>query len=222
MKKLSLPLIRIFVVLILFNGFCNSQSRRDTYWVQPEKVMDVVGVKKGMVIGEAGAGTGYLTFWLSKGVGPEGKIYANDINKGVLETVESRFRRENIDNITTVLGEVADPLFPENELDMIIMLRAFHDFTKKGEWLINAKKYMKPQASLVIIDSHNNHTNLTKKKVESLGEAAGLELVQYETFLPENFIYVFKIKKRNLPTLLPRLSKEFTHALRFDKKRAGS
>ncbi len=35
---------------------------------QPEKVMEATGVKPGMVIGEIGAGRGYFTFWLSRGV----------------------------------------------------------------------------------------------------------------------------------------------------------
>jgi len=157
--------------------------------------MDTVGVKPGMIIGEAGAGRGYLTFKLSKRVGDEGKIYANDIDKSVLRAIENRCKREGVGNITTVVGEVEDPLFPETALDMIIMLHAFHDFTKKVEWLKNAKKYMKESASLVIIDRHDSHTRLNKERVQELGKEAGYLLAQYETFLSSDYIYVFKIVK---------------------------
>lgn len=195
MKKLQTVLLNVCLVLLFLVSFSNGQtSRRDTYWVQPEKVMDAVGVKEGMVIGEAGAGEGYLTFHLSKRVGPTGEIYANDIDENALETVKRRYQREGIDNITTVIGEVADPLFPNQNLDMIIMLNAFHDFERQEEWLANVKKYMKPEATLVIIDGHDNHTRLNKEKVLKMAVNAGFDLSQYETFLPSNFIYVFKLK----------------------------
>ena len=195
MKKSQKWVFHLFAVIILSN-FCLAQSSRRDAKVQPERVMDAIGLKPGMVIGEAGAGRGYLTFKLIGRIGESGKIYANDIDKGVLKSIRNRCERERIHNITTVLGEVADPRFPVNDLDMIIMLHAFHDFEKKVEWLKNAKKYMKPRATLVIIDSHDPHTGLDKSKVSAMGEEAGLELVQYETFLQDDFIYVFKIGER--------------------------
>jgi len=195
MKKSQKWVFHLFAVIILSN-LCLAQScYRDTK-IQPERVMDAIGLKPGMVIGEAGAGRGYLTFKMVNRIGESGKIYANDIDNGVLRSIRNRGEREGINNITTVLGEVADPRFPVNNLDMVIMLHAFHDFEKKVEWLKNAKKYMRPMASLVIIDRHDHHTGLDKNKVSAMGEEAGLELVQYETFLQDDFIYVFKISER--------------------------
>jgi ubiquinone/menaquinone biosynthesis C-methylase UbiE len=194
MKKLKFITLLLLSVLVLFLGFTLIQSNRRDARVQPEKVMDVIGVKPGMVIGEAGAGRGYLTFKLSRRVGETGMIYANDIDRGVLQSINNRCKRENIKNIKTILGKVEDPLFPVNELDMVVMIHAFHDFEKKVEWLKNAKKYMKPDATLVIIDGHDNHTQLNREKIEKMGEEAGYQLVQYETFLTEDFIYVFRVK----------------------------
>jgi ubiquinone/menaquinone biosynthesis C-methylase UbiE len=120
-------------------------------------------------------------------------IYANDISQSALQAIRNRCERENIHNIKTVLGEVADPLFPENDLEMVIMISAFHDFTKKAEWLQNVKKYMKKDAKLVIIDGHDSHTGFNKETVTKLGEDAGFSLIQYETFLSSSFIYVFQM-----------------------------
>ncbi len=194
MKKLKFITLLLLSVLVLFSGIYLAQSNRRDARVQPEKVMDVIGVKPGMVIGEAGAGRGYLTFKLSRRVGETGMIYANDIDRGVLQSINNRCKKENIKNIKTIVGEVEDPLFPVNELDMVVMIRAFHDFEKKVEWLKNTKKYMKSDATLVIIDGHDNHTQLNKEKVQKMGEEAGYQQVQYETFLAEDYIYVFRVK----------------------------
>jgi len=76
MKKLKFITLLLLSVLALFSSFNLAQSNRRDARVQPEKVMDVIGVKPGMVIGEAGAGRGYLTFKLSRRVGETGMIYA--------------------------------------------------------------------------------------------------------------------------------------------------
>jgi ubiquinone/menaquinone biosynthesis C-methylase UbiE len=65
------------------------QKGRET-WQPPEAIMDSVGVKPGMIIGEPGAGRGYLTFYLAKRVGDKGRIYANDIDKSSLDYTEMR------------------------------------------------------------------------------------------------------------------------------------
>ena len=68
--------------------------------------MEATGVKPGMVIGEVGAGSGYFTFWLSRGVGEGGKVYANDIDSYGLSRIGRRMADEKVKNIETVLGTV--------------------------------------------------------------------------------------------------------------------
>ena len=116
-----------------------AQSRRDKR-DQPEKLLDIAGVKPGMSVGEAGAGSGYFTFHISRRVGDRGKVYANDIDESSLQNLTDRCEREGVENIETVLGEIADPCFPVSDLDMVTMLYAFHDFTEKEQWLRNVKK----------------------------------------------------------------------------------
>jgi len=168
--------------------------------MQPERIMDSLGVKEGKIIGDAGAGEGYFTFWLSKRVGETGKIYANDIKKSVLKKIESRCKEEGITNIKTVLGKVADPLFPSDSLDMVVMMIAFHDFTKPVKWLKNTKKYLKSDGQIVIIDrdperwgQRDDHF-MTKKEILKQTKKAGFEMVKLFTFLERDNIYVFQIK----------------------------
>lgn len=171
---------------------------RDHYH-QPEKVMDVTGVKPGMVIGEVGAGRGYFTFKLRSRVGETGFIYANDINEGVLSSLEARCRREDITNIETIKGEVADPLFPPGKLDMVFIVNAFHDLAEPVALLDNLVPALKPGARVVIIDrdpaKYNDryHHFLTREAVvEKIAESA-LELDKIETFLTQHNIYIARL-----------------------------
>ena len=46
---------------------------------QPEKALDALGLKPGMVVADIGAGVGYMSLRMARRVGPSGKVYANDL-----------------------------------------------------------------------------------------------------------------------------------------------
>ena len=121
------------------------QADRET-WQPPEKIMDAVGVKPGMKIGEAGAGRGYFTFPLAGRVGAGGLVFANDISTSSLDTIRSRASAEGLDNIRIVVGAVEDPLFPEKDLDMVVMVYVLHMLETPVEFMKNVRKYIGSKA----------------------------------------------------------------------------
>jgi ubiquinone/menaquinone biosynthesis C-methylase UbiE len=167
---------------------------------QPEKVMEVTGVKPGMVIGEIGAGHGYFTFWLSRGVGASGKVYANDIDSSALASIERTSAEEKVTNIETVLGTVEDPRLPAGALDMVFMVNAFHDLARPVELLANLLPALKPGATVVIMDRDPARTSdrhfLPREKVEELIGRSVFELVRVETFLRDHNLYILKARTR--------------------------
>lgn len=185
-----------FSCLIL--AACPSFSQNRDSWQQPEKVMDAVGIKPGMTIGEVGAGHGYFTFKLAQRVGEAGTVYANDIDRNALKSIEDRAQRENITNIVTVLGEVEKPLFPNAAMDLVIMVYVLHDLSKPVELLRNIQPALKPGAPLVILeqdpqktDDSSGHFYNQERLLEIVAEA-GYELERAEIFLSRDNIFVFK------------------------------
>lgn len=149
---------------------------------KPEEIIELIGIKPGMRIGEAGAGEGYFTFHLSDKVGEKGVIYANEISDQEISILE-HFAKEFgvLKNIVSVIGKVDDPVFPVNDLDMVVIYHSFHDFEKRAEWLANTRQYLKPGGILAIIDGYNPvHTDLTKDKVTELGVKAGFRFLLYK------------------------------------------
>jgi len=196
MKRcISLICVAAFSFVIFSN--CQSQidKKRDR-WQQPEKIMDVIGVKEGMVIGEAGAGKGYFTFKLSSRVGETGKIYANEIDKKKIKHIEDICEEDEIKNIITILGEVDDPLFPDGQMDMIIMVYVFHDLAKPVEFMQNLKPDLKPGAKVVIVDrdpdkhgKEYDHFYKKEKMVRLINESE-YQLEKIETFLERDNIFI--------------------------------
>ncbi|MBA7551276.1 2-methoxy-6-polyprenyl-1,4-benzoquinol methylase, mitochondrial [subsurface metagenome] len=205
MQKKSLQNIILFLVLyagVFFTLSCQNPDaweERHNRKQPPDKVMDAIGVKPGKIVGEVGAGRGRYVVHMARRVGPEGKVYANDINKNKLKYLRSRCKRENILNIETVLGEVDDPKLPEGQLDVIYVINTYHHLDRKIDIMKNIKPALKPDGIFVIIENEPNksgwESHATPKDVviREAGEA-GFELVRIEDFLEEDNIYIFKVK----------------------------
>jgi ubiquinone/menaquinone biosynthesis C-methylase UbiE len=183
----------IFIFMAgLFSLSISAQESREQR-EQPEKLLNIAGVKSGMIVGEAGAGDGFLTFFLSKRVGPSGHVYANDIDSASLERLSERGRKEGQGNITTVLGKVDDALFPVKDLDLVIMIKAFHDFTERAAWLKNVKKYLKEGAGIFVFDKLTAH--FSKEIAESEAEQAGFRIAKCENLYGKIWLFELRVKK---------------------------
>lgn len=175
----------------------------------PEKVMDAIGVKPGMVIGEVGAGRGRYTVHLARRIGNKGKVYANDIDEDALAYLRERCRRNNIPNIETILGDVDDPKLPAKSLDMVIMVWVYHMLDEPIPLMKNLRSSLKPGAAVVILDPPDEEIDaeresmgekldpnrLTiKQRIEKECGEAGFELIRVDSFLPKDDIYILKVK----------------------------
>jgi len=172
-----------------------SEADRDQE-LQPDRVIRAVGVAPGMTLGEIGAGRGYFTVKLARAVGPTGRVLANDIDSGALASLERRCRREDLQNVETVLGEYEDPLLPDQALDMVFMVYSFHDIDERVALLENLAPSLRPGATVVVLDEDpevtgDDHFLPTGTIVRLFGEA-GYERVPVDDFLERNVLLVFR------------------------------
>ena len=173
-----------------------SEASRDRE-LQPDRVLQAVGVEPGMTLGEIGAGRGYFTVKLARAVGPTGRVLANDIDSGALSSLERRCRRENLSNVETVLGEYEDPLLPEGALDMVFIVYALHDIDEQVALLENLARSLRPGATVVILDEDAEVTGddhfLGAGAIVSIFREAGYERVPVDDFLERNVLLVFRL-----------------------------
>ena len=170
----------------------NTNEARLNRLQPPDQVMDAIGVKEGMSVAEIGAGRGRYVVQFAVRVGESGKVYAEDIDADALAHLEKRCERWGLNNVETILGDVADPKLPEGELDLIFIISAYHHFDDPVELLKNARPALKEDGTLAIGEWL---TATSPENVISQMEAAGFKLERTETFLKKNnlSIYIFKI-----------------------------
>jgi predicted methyltransferase len=81
-------------------------------WQRPDQIMDALMIGEGSVVADLGAGGGWFTARLSARVGPNGVVYAEDIQPSMIDVIQRRRVRENLRNVRTVLGTANDPRLP--------------------------------------------------------------------------------------------------------------
>ena len=173
-------------------------------WQKPDQIMDAIGIAEGSKVAELGAAGGWFTLQLAERVGPNGRVYAEDIQPAMLAGISRRMQSENLKYVTTVLGTAGDPHLPPG-LDAALISDAFHEMDVPEDpklvvtLLRNVATSLKPQGRLGIVDwtpgsggpgPAADH-RVDPKRVIAAANAAGLELIKREDFPPFVFLLVF-------------------------------
>lgn len=169
---------------------------------QPEKALDALAIEPGSVVGDVGAGVGYFTEKLARRVGPNGKVYANDIQPEMLVQLRKNMAKLGIGNVQTVVGAEDDPHLPANTLDLILLVDVYHEFSKPQAMLRHMRESLKPGGRLVLLEYRKEDPNvpireehkMTVKQVRSELEPEGFRFDKVIETLPQQHILIFRTR----------------------------
>ena len=116
------------------------------------KVMDLLDVRPGMAVADIGAGSGYYVGRLSRRVGPEGRVFAQDVERRYLERLRQRVSRERLGNVDLILGEPHDPRLPPRSVDLALLVHMYHEIAQPFGLLANLAPAMRPGGRVAILD----------------------------------------------------------------------
>jgi arsenite methyltransferase len=152
------------------------------------EVLSDLSLKPGMIVADIGAGSGFFSRPLAKAVAPGGKVYAVDIQQGLLDYINKRDTEENIHNVQTVLGEFDDPKLPVRNVDLAFINDVLHHIEHRAVYLKALGTYMKPAGRIAILEmnkddpntGHKNQPELLVGREEIVGwmSDAGFKLVE--------------------------------------------
>lgn len=119
---------------------------------KPGKLVRDMGVQPGMTVADIGTGIGYMLPFLSRAVGPEGKVIAEDIFDDFLAGAKQRTEQAKVTNVTFVKGTATDPNLPEGQIDEALALDVYHHFDYPDKMLAAIYKSLKPTGKLVLVE----------------------------------------------------------------------
>ena len=120
-------------------------------WQQPELIMDLLGIADGATVADVGAGGGWFTVRLARRVGPNGIVYAEDIQPQMLESLVRRVRREGLDNVLPVRGTPSNPQIP-SQIDAVLIVDVYAEVADPVTLLRNLVPRLKPGGRIGIVD----------------------------------------------------------------------
>jgi predicted methyltransferase len=166
-------------------------------WQKPEQIMDAVNVADGSTVADIGAGAGWFTIRLAERVGPKGLVYAQDVQRLMLDAIKRRVQREGWQNVETRQAHGNDPNLPAKTLDAILMVDAYQEVENRVVYLRNLANALKPTGRIGIVNwkpgrggpGPDPNERVARSIVETDAAAAGLKVLAHED-LPYQYLLV--------------------------------
>jgi ubiquinone/menaquinone biosynthesis C-methylase UbiE len=165
----------------------------------PDLAVRLLRIQKGSTIADIGAGSGNITVRLARQVGPMGKVYANDIQQGMLDILAKNVARARLANVIPVLGAIDDPRLPAESIDLAIMVDVYHEFSEPQKMLQRLREAIKPGGRLVLLEYRAEDPDvpilrdhkMTKAQVKLEVENEGFKQSRVYDDLPWQHLIVF-------------------------------
>jgi len=168
-------------------------------WQKPDEVVSAMRIEPGMLIADIGAGTGYFEPYLSRAVGPKGKVLALDIEPDMIRYMRERFAKDNLENIEPKQVGLADPALAPSSVDRVLIVDTWHHIAERPTYTKKIAEGLKPTGLLFIVDftleaakgPPKEHRLAPEKVLEEL-KAGGLSGDILPESLPDQYIVVAK------------------------------
>jgi ubiquinone/menaquinone biosynthesis C-methylase UbiE len=171
----------------------DSPGREDR--LQINRVMDILGIAPGKAVADIGAGSGWFTVQAAKRMSGRGLVYAVDINPEAIRYVDDRARKEQLQNVKTILGQADNPLLPARSVDAVLLLKTYHEVAQPVALLQNLRAALRPGAKVGVIDRNGNGENHGVGRDVVIREAkqAGYKLIDQYDFVQADKMDYFLI-----------------------------
>ena len=154
-------------------------------------------IKPGMKVGEVGAGSGYLARYIAEQVGPEGHVYANELEDKMVAYMRERAAKEGIKNFTAVKGTPTSTGFEPGSLDAVATVYSFSFFDQPEQMLRSMADALKPGGVLLIVDIPSEQVGSTMvgyeaEEVVARARSAGFTRIGENGVVPGHYSLIFR------------------------------
>jgi ubiquinone/menaquinone biosynthesis C-methylase UbiE len=154
------------------------------------RAIEALDLRPGMVVADVGTGSGYYAIRMARKVGPSGRVYATDIQQGMLDILGRRIAAERLDNIVSVLGAADDPRLPAGTLDLALMVDVYHELSSPQTFVRRLRESLKPDGRLVLVEYRREDPRVPIREVHKMSVAEVREELAADGYRIEKVIDV--------------------------------
>ena len=156
-------------------------------------------VTAGMTVCDLGCGNGYWSLPLAQEVGKQGRVLAVDIQPEMLRMLRARASRAQLENIEPIRGKVDDPNLPAGEVDLLLMVDVYHEFSHPESMLWCIRRSLKPTGVVALLEFRLEDPRvpikllhkMSKSQIMKEYEHNGFKLVREYNQLPRQHLMFF-------------------------------
>lgn len=130
--------------------------RSGTELINPFKLLERVGIRRGWHVADLGCGSiGHFVLPAAQLVGPDGLVYAVDIQRSVLEDVERTTRSERFFNVKTVWADMdvyGSTRIPDGDLDLCLLVNNLYLSQNRAALIREMARLTKPGGRILIVE----------------------------------------------------------------------
>ena len=173
-------------------------------FVVPDVVVTHFHLREGDSVADFGAGSGFFLKPLSKAVGPEGKVYAIEIQKGLVDKLGEYIHLSGLGNVDALwcdLEEVEGIKLENESLDAAIMVNTLFQIQDKETTIKEIRRVLKRGGVLHVIDWSESFRGLGPQPNDVLQKEDAIALFETQQFILEkeyptgDHHYGFTVKK---------------------------
>ncbi len=138
---------------------------------RPALLLQELALAPGMTVADIGAGTGYYTWQLAKKVGPNGRVYAVDVQPQMIAMLDSQMAKRGVRNVVSVLGSETTVKLPPASVDLAIMVDVYHELAYPAEVLDSIVGALKPGGRVVFVEYRAEDPAVAIKPLHKMSEA---------------------------------------------------
>ncbi|MEM9643790.1 MAG: class I SAM-dependent methyltransferase [Planctomycetota bacterium] len=175
-----------------------------------------LGLKSGMTVCDLGCGNGFWTLPMAKAVGEQGKVFAVDIQRQMLQMLRVRSMKERITNIEPVLGTISNPNLPIEKIDLILLVDVYHEFSHPQTMLWHMRNSLRDSGVVALLEYREEDPTVPIKPLHKMSKrqimkeytANGFKLVREYNQLPWQHLMFFARDDSSLPEIDPKPSSQ--------------
>lgn len=166
---------------------------------EPAKLMAAIDLELGQTVCDLGCGNGFYSLKLAKEVGPQGTVWAVDIQPEMLELLRERAEARSVTNIKPKLGGPADPKLPAGEIDLLLLVDVYHEISHPQQMLAHIRDSLKPTGRVALVEFRTEDPQVPIKPLHKMTQqqcmkeftANGFKLVGQYNDLPWQHVLFF-------------------------------
>jgi len=157
----------------------------------PEKNIDQLNLQIDQIVADFGAGSGAYTMAAAKALNGTGKVYAVEVQKDLLTTLENMCAQAHYGNVAYIWGDIEIPggsKLRDASCDVVIVSNILFQAHDKKNIIDEARRVLKQGGRLLVIDWTASFNNMGPTAEQIFTEIEAKKLIEAANFTFEKSI----------------------------------